>query len=345
MHWAVSKKLIKIYFILFFILSLFFIDYLVLHMIHAKEFTEVPLSNYSISWIGNSFPGKGPNGQGKWVQDFIDEIEVVNGTVLAAAEWDEAGRCVGLYRDGDVNDNVVKADLDGWGWGTANAAIAANTSYFYILTNANNLIRYSWDPANINTWSRAAYVSTSGAKAIALTEKENTLYSLREDGTLEVWNGLNLQKQKSFIISGAKDLVIDNSNNMWVIVGNEVKKYDINGNFLSTTISGLGKPIAVSLDRQNGYLIICDDGPKQQVLFYNVSVATPQLVKSFGIEGGIGAGTPGKYEPLKFFALKGAGTDSNGNIYVALSHGESVIRKFDIKVVKNKEVSSNQYID
>ena len=56
------------------------------------------------NWVGNShaeFIDDQPSGTGRWVQNFVDEIEVTpDGTVIAGCFWDEGGRCLGLYKDG-----------------------------------------------------------------------------------------------------------------------------------------------------------------------------------------------------------------------------------------------------
>jgi hypothetical protein len=63
------------------------------------------------SWIGNTFGGKNssfgsPNpsdASDKWVQDYIDCMTVTDdGTCYTTSEWDEAGRTMGIYKNGDV---------------------------------------------------------------------------------------------------------------------------------------------------------------------------------------------------------------------------------------------------
>jgi hypothetical protein len=56
------------------------------------------------------------------------------------------------------------------------------------------------------------------------------------------------------------------------------------------------------------------------VLFFDVA-SEPKRVAAFGDEGGLLSGTPGKVAPRKLFALRGAGTDAKGNLYVAMSFG------------------------
>lgn len=42
----------------------------------SAEGAEEKVLQYVTNWVGNTFEGSGPNGQGRWVQDYIDEIEV-----------------------------------------------------------------------------------------------------------------------------------------------------------------------------------------------------------------------------------------------------------------------------
>ena len=71
----------------------------------------LPAISYRTSWIGNTF-----GGGSKWVQNFIDGMYVASdGTVYTNSGWDEAGREVGIYKNGDV---IGKAsELHGWGRG------------------------------------------------------------------------------------------------------------------------------------------------------------------------------------------------------------------------------------
>jgi hypothetical protein len=80
---------------------------------------------YSVRWIGNSFPGAQ-----KWVQQDIRAVLVTgDGTVYTNAEWDEAGREVGVYRDGDVLG--LAGHTHGWGY-HGGRAIAVNDQYVFI---------------------------------------------------------------------------------------------------------------------------------------------------------------------------------------------------------------------
>ena len=78
-------------------------------------------------------------------------------------------------------------------------------------------------------------------------------------------------------------------------------------------------------------LMVADSqtGPRQQVLFYDVSDAKkPKLTRAFGDYGGIASGKPGEVTPTKFWGIRGIGMDAMGNIYVAMSEMGSCLRTF-----------------
>ena len=79
-----------------------------LALIAQQSTFNPPPGVYSTAWLGNSFRGEGNfDGQGQWVQNAADEIEVSpDGTVIAACGWDEAGRCLGLYKNGRAGSSV-----------------------------------------------------------------------------------------------------------------------------------------------------------------------------------------------------------------------------------------------
>ena len=83
----------------------------------------------------------------------------------------------------------------------------------------------------------------------------------------------------------------------------------------------LHEPTALAL-ANDGTLMVADSGigPRQQVLFYDVSDAEhPRLVRTFGEYGGIASGTPGVVTPTKFWGIRGVGMDAQGNLFVAMS--------------------------
>lgn len=98
----------------------------------------------------------------------------------------------------------------------------------------------------------------------------------------------------------------------------------------AVTFPDLFQPTAIAL-ANDGTLMIADSGtgPRQQVLFYDISKpSAPKLLRAFGEYGGIGAGTPGEIRPDKFWGIRGIGMDAAGNLYVAMSEMGTVLRSF-----------------
>jgi len=93
------------------------------------------------SWVGNSF-----GGGKKWVQQDIRAMVVTeDGTVYCNVPWDEGGREVGVYRDGDV----IGIAQHTHGWGYDGAARLRLTSYMFIAQRVENERRNLKDT---NTW-------------------------------------------------------------------------------------------------------------------------------------------------------------------------------------------------
>ena len=75
--------------------------------IQPKDLPPLVPGTLDWDWVGNTHsdfkPGDG-NGDGRWVQNGIDEMEVTpDGTVVVGTVWDEGGRSIGLYKNGTVN--------------------------------------------------------------------------------------------------------------------------------------------------------------------------------------------------------------------------------------------------
>jgi sugar lactone lactonase YvrE len=86
---------------------------------------------YSTSWIGNSHGG----GE-SWVQQDIKGMLVTpDGTVYANVDWDEAGREVGVYRNG--RPIAMAGHSHGWGY-HGGTAIAVNSNYVYFAQAVEN---------------------------------------------------------------------------------------------------------------------------------------------------------------------------------------------------------------
>jgi hypothetical protein len=97
-------------------------------------------------------------------------------------------------------------------------------------------------------------------------------------------------------------------------------------------------------------LLVCDDGPDQQVKIFDITGPEPKLVRTFGQKGGISSGIPGQSAPSKLYALRGAGLDASGNLYVALGFngapvGTLVLRSFGPDGQLRWELANHAFID
>ena len=174
--------------------------------------------------------------------------------------------------------------------------------------------------------------------------------NVRPDGTAVTWSHwdegghkFGQYKDGEFVRDadvGANSLrVTDKRGRKWELLVNyldpEHTEYDFTPQEIQcdgrkVSFPELRVPTALAL-ANDGTLMIADsgDGPRQQVLFYDVSdPSKPKLVREFGQRGGIGSGVPGVVTPLKFWGIRGIGMDAQNNIYVAQSEMGTVLRKF-----------------
>ena len=311
----------------------------------------LPPGTYQTSWVGNSFGGDGgANGFGYWVQNAATKIQVTpDGTVVAGADWDEAGRCLGLYKDGRCNRVLAKDERGketAWGWNTANHALAVDGDQIFIANTGKRLLRFNWKPGDVDSAVFRDDTQMPEA-AIALSARGHMLvvgYSHR----VELRRTDDLHVISSFDLADVGDVVIAPDESLWAISGQKIVHLRPGGDQIGMAITGVAKPVAVSFDNE-GRLIVCDDGPDQQIKFFDVA-GEPKLSRTFGDRGGILAGTPGEVSPTKLFCPRGAGTDHDGNLYIAMGYsgapvGNLVIRSFTPAGKPRWEVMSMAFVD
>jgi hypothetical protein len=284
---------------------------------------KAPPGAYVTSWVGNTFGGDGgSNGFGYWVQDGISKLAVSpDGTALCGVEWDEAGRCVGLYKDGQVNRVLLKegGKETAWGWGTANRALAVWQDTIYVANEGKKLLRFRWHPGAINS---AVFVGETdlSAKAVALAANRNWIV-VAYPNSIELRRAADMRVVRQFPMQKVQDVALATNSGLWVLADKRVQHCSFTGKILPGVISNLQDPTAIAIANHNpNQLLVCDNGPRQQVLFYDLKLH-PHLVKTFGAYGGLMSGQPGEVKPNKLFGLRGANTDADGNLYVAMSFG------------------------
>lgn len=302
--------------------------------------------DYTTSWIGNSF-----GGGDKWVQIKIEDMQVDGeGKVYTNSIWDEAGREVGIYHNGNI---IGKAeDLHGWGR-HGGKAIAIDRKYIYVAMQQSAEINVNGDyPTSGTTWycvrrynlsgktapfpmgrgwdNSMLIVSTKGAITGLATANQRLYVSDAAANLIRIYDTNNFGKQIDyFTVSHPSKITIDKNKNLWIIQENTSKilHYSPEGKQLSGTINNAGKPTAVVVDRK-GRLLVADNGMRQQILIYNVS-HQPNLIETLGTHGGVYADTPGIITDTKLYDLSGVGVDLKGNVYVNSGlHGGTDLRKF-----------------
>lgn len=286
---------------------------------------------YTTSWIGNSFAGGD-----KWVQIQISGMYVApDGTIYTNSEWDEAGREVGIYRNGDV---VGKADdLHGWGR-SGGVAITADNKYMYVAMEQSAIEQKKEGfPPDGTDWycvrrydltgKPAPFVNGKGSdKSMLIVSTDSEVTGLATIGRelfvsdsaankIRVYNSSTMQELRSFNVEEPGNIAVDKKGNLWIIQDNEIGHYSKQGKQLTEVISKLNNPSAVAVDNR-GRLLVAENGPRQQILFYDIN-NKPKQISTFGVKGGIYAGIPGKVKDLKFYGISGVGSDSSGNIYIS----------------------------
>jgi hypothetical protein len=172
----------------------------------------------------------------------------------------------------------------------------------------------------------------------------------RPDGSVITWShwdegGKRFGVYKDGDVIGNKDehadslKVQDKLGRLWTLVVKYVTPEDHEFDFhpegiqcdaKSVAFPDLNEPTALGI-ANDGTLMVADSGagPRQQILFYDVSdLEHPKLVRAFGEYGGIASGTPGVVTPTKFWGIRGVGMDAQGCLYVAMSEMGSILRKF-----------------
>jgi len=173
---------------------------------------------------------------------------------------------------------------------------------------------------------------------------------VQPDGTVNTWShwdegGKKFGVYKDGKVVGNQDVkansleTTDKSGHQWKIEFDYVEpkfhEYDFKPRGITcdgtqVRFPDLYEPMALAL-ANDGQLMVADSqtGPRQQVLFYDVSKpGQPRLTRTFGDHGGIASGKPGEVTPTKFWGIRGLGMDAGGNLYVAMSEMGTCLRKF-----------------
>lgn len=310
-------------------------------LLMTNSFVFGQLTNVITGYIGNTFSDD------RWVQNYAEELDVSSdGTMVTATIWDEAGRCIAVWKDGEPVTLLKQPDPndDCWGWGTAGVAAAIDDNYVYAVNCKNNLNRWN----RLTNYSYVDKISMGNETdvVVGMTSAGGYIYLIKSSGIVQKRSVSSLGTvQLTFTVSGGYDLAVDGSGNIWVLTtDNEVLKYNSSGVYTGIKIASQTdwQPAAVNYDAYNALLLVPDNGPRRQVIKFNTSGVQ---VGTFGDLGGISAGTPGLVGDLRFWNISGCGTDADGNIYVALNENAVSLRKFNSSGVKQWEVNGMFFTD
>ncbi|MEG4627953.1 hypothetical protein Q5691_27165 [Microcoleus sp. w1-18aA5] len=337
----------------------------------ALSVTSNPLPNisYKTSWIGNTF-----GGGSKWVQIQISAMYVANdGTVYTNSVWDEAGREAGIYKDGDA---IAKAsNLHGWGR-TGGEAVTANSKYLYIAMAQGTIDRMVIQdyPSSKTEWYCVRRYNLSGEpapfaggrgydKSMLIVSTSGQVTGLANVGSelyvsdsaanrIRVYDAETMAELRSWSVDRPKQIAVDSQSNLWILQAKDASNppqilhYSKTGTLLSQKITDVVDPTALAIDPQ-GRLLVTENGPRQQVLIYDIS-GTPKLIGAFGTQGGIYSGTRGEVGELKLNGLTGVGTDRAGNIYVSndgFGGSGTDLRKFSPLGKRQWQLLGLQFVD
>ena len=291
-----------------------------------------PTLQYTSGWIGNSLnvvqegekDGK-PDTTYKWVQKDGNGLAVTpDGTCYATAGWDEAGKGLGIYKDGDAIGKCLNISVGGVG-------VAADDKFVYASTSKKmpkgspttfTILRWNLDGSAAPLTDPASSPNFE-TMSPGIASLNGELYAADSTAnTIRVFDRETLAEKRSFSCPQPFRLTIGSSGKLWVIhraVSEEpnlpatLTEYDAaTGQPTGRTIGDVDGATAVATTPA-GLLLVA--GPHEQVLKYDVSAAMPKLVGTVGVKDGIYADPPGEMGPGRLLGLWGVGGDARGNIY------------------------------
>ena len=317
---------------------------------------DTPPLHYTTTWVGNTFGG-GP----QWVQNFGEDLCVLpDGTCVVGSFWDESGREVGLYKDGKPIARLDHTHMRG------GKAVAATTKYVFY---AHTCVRDDQPVVKAGEARRDRPICLFGVSRWTLdgkvapfdggaTQHKNmTVFNeapdnhdliargLATDGKLlyladtlanriRVLDTETMKPLRDFPADKPERLALDRFGALWVIPtgGKKVVSFSADGKPREQAVPLPEKSVAGGLAfSPAGRLVVVDQGPRQQILFFDVSRETAELIDTFGDEGGMFAGPhPGRAGSTRLAHPTGAGFDASGILFVTCNvpHGGTVIRAF-----------------
>jgi hypothetical protein len=158
-----------------------------------------------------------------------------------------------------------------------------------------------------------------------LAANDTTLYvSNTTQNRVEVYDAESMQRKAEWTVHEPGHIALAADGTLWVISGAltdatpHVAHYSASGQLLADTLPlpADSVPVDVALDA-HGRVLVADNGPRQQVLFFSKEGGRYVASGTLGERGGIFAGVAGQPGPQRFNGLTGVGVDASGNVYVS----------------------------
>lgn len=324
---------------------------------------------WTSSWFGNSLSGGSAANQGMAKGDLGDSVHMQNrhddmwvqpdGTVIMNTHWDEAHHEVGIYKDGRMVGYGRETGGGRGGWDvTADAThiyagLAVDWSF-----KERGVARYAlnghlagWPGAKGTGGNRLPLGTTQG-----LACWQGELFASLPDGKVTVIRTADMTVARSFACERAGKLAISpKDGTIWMILtrGKEDTASTIvhltrDGQILPERITDLVEARDLAFNPVDGLLACTEDGPDQQVVYYDVAKA-PKRVRTFGLKGGVWAGAkPGQVGDDRFHGPRGLGFDAQGNLYVASSGNGfegTELRAYDAKGQVRWRLQGMMFVD
>lgn len=300
------------------------------------DWSQGELSNYSVSWIGNSFSG----GDAGWVPQDVQDIFVADdGTVFTTVGWEEHRGNIAVIKDGRIVQQSAHWKSGGIDRLVGNT-ITANEKYVFFATGTPNkhdgkvlgttLARR--DCANV-AQRKGELRAPLDAQIRGLTVRGDRVFAACDDNRVRVFDE-TLRLLGQWDAPSPGEIAADARGRLWVIdtVQSSIRCYESNGKLLPVNVElpagAIPTDVAVTPD---GRLLVADGGRRRQVYLIRRIESEPILDRVIGVEGGVFAGPiPGRLGDDRFVSPIGVGADAEGNIYVACgpyakTHGGTAI--------------------
>lgn len=317
---------------------------------------------HTTTWLGNTFG----SADGQSIQTNISSIAVAaDGTVYPIAQWEEAGKAGQLIKDGEpgANPGSIMDILYG---GDVVAINRKYVYYAQALKNGMpkeipGLPPYGkfWvgltrrlrsDPAQGATFE-GAMGGYEGIPRMFLRVnelpwegKEASLSGMAADDRrlyvsdpyaeeVKIYDAESMALVDRFPLARPGRMALDRQGTLWIVqnpdaaTAAKILRYSAEGVALPEVITDVVRPAALAVDNE-GHLMVAENGPRQQVLFFKTTGDKPELVKTFGETGGIYAGERGVMGDRRLNGPNAVGMDAAGNLYVNSGASGTDLRAF-----------------